>query len=68
MGADMDADDSAEVPNIVVGPGETYDNYYQAPLKRIWTGFWNAFNMRAPVDEEPQYVLYSFTYIEEKPS
>ncbi|CRG86132.1 Outward-rectifier potassium channel TOK1 [Talaromyces islandicus] len=54
MGADMEADDSAEAPNIVIGSGETPVNYDQTPLKRIWTGFWDAFNMRPPVDEEPQ--------------
>lgn len=58
MGADMDVDDSPEAPDIdiVIGSRETSDDNDQTKLKRIWTVFWDAFNMRPPVDEEPQYV------------
>lgn len=57
MGVDIDIDDSAEAPTIVIAAGDASHNYDQTPLKRIWTGFWDAFNMRPPVDEEPQYVF-----------
>lgn len=59
MGADIDVDDSpaaAQDIDIVIESRQTSDHNDQTQLKRIWTGFWDAFNMRPPVDEKPQYV------------
>lgn len=58
MGVDMEVNnnDSPETPDIVLVPGETPDDHDQTKLKRIWTEFLDAFNMRPPIDDEPQCV------------
>lgn len=55
MGADMEVDNSPEAPgmDIVVGSREASGDNGQTKSKRL---FREAFKMRPPVDEEPQYV------------